>query len=47
MHFLIGDADTSNHKPRNVQSHSEGQMITTKSQHSEFYNVQEKKPEGI
>ena len=38
--FLIDDADTSTRKPKKVCSHSKAQTSTTRSQCSEFYNVQ-------
>ena len=40
--LLIGDADTSAHKPKKLRSHSKAHTSSTKSQHSELYNVQKK-----
>ena len=40
--LLIGDADASTHKPKKVCSHAKAQTSSTKSQCSEFYNVQKK-----
>ena len=38
--LLIGDVDTSTHKPKKVCSHAKAQMSTNESQCSKFYTVQ-------